>query len=109
MTDNELLEQFFHEARQMKVSDNGFSDMVMNRIPQSKTLELSTLWTLFCVFIATVLFVAFDGWQLMLNFLITVIKTTPTLNSLIMVSVSVGVVWLIAFMEILSRERYQLL
>jgi prolipoprotein diacylglyceryltransferase len=57
MTDNELIEQLFREARQMEVADNGFTERVMQRIPNEKTQTLSRLWTVFCVMVALVLFV----------------------------------------------------
>ena len=109
MTDNELLEHFFKDVHQMTIADNGFSDRVMEQIPRSNTSRLSVMWTLFCVFIAVMLFVAFDGWKLMVNYLIMAVKIQPTEHSLIMIAVSLGVVWLLAFTEVLSRERCQLI
>jgi hypothetical protein len=109
MTDNELLEQLFGPARQMTVADNGFSDRVMERIPNSSTRTLSRLWTLFCVTVATVLFVVLDGWQLVVNGLMMLLKTPPTQHGLLMMAVSAGVIWLLAFVELVSRERYRLI
>ena len=92
MTDNELLEKLFRPAREMTVADDGFSDRVLETIPNHSTRTLSRLWTLFCIVVALVLFVVFDGWQLVAG-------------SLLMLAVSAGVIWLLAFCEVFSRER----
>jgi len=109
MTDNELLEKVFQPARQMTVEDNGFSDRVMEHVPNCSTRTLSRLWTLFCVTVAVVLFLVFDGWGMVVNGLLMLLKTQPTLHGLLMIAVSVGVIWLLAFAEMVSRERYQLI
>ena len=98
MTDNELLEKLFEPARQMTVEDNGFSDRVMERIPRCSTRTLSRLWTIFCVAVAGALFVVFDGLQIVM-----LLKMQPSRDSLLMLAVSVGVIWLLAFIELTSR------
>ena len=108
MTDNELIEQLFEPARRMTVADNGFSDRVMERIPKRSARTLSRLWTVFCVAVAGALFVVFDGFQIVAHGLVMLLKTQPTQHGLLMLTVSVGVIWLLAFTELLGRERYQL-
>ena len=112
MTDNELLEKLFEPARQMTVEDNGFSDRVMERIPRRSTRTLSRLWTIFCVAVAGALFVVFDGLQVVVRGLVMLLKMQPSRDSLLMLAVSVGVIWLLAFIEltsrVTSRERIRL-
>ena len=103
MTDNELLEKLFEPARQMTVEDNGFSDRVMERIPRRSTRTLSRLWTIFCVAVAGALFVVFDGLQVVASGLVMLLKMQPSRDSLLMLAVSVGVIWLLAFIELTSR------
>lgn len=109
MTDNELLEQVFRPLRQMTVADNGFCDKVMERIPNDSMRRLSRLWTMFCVTVAAVLFVLLDGWVLVARGLVVLLKTQTTQHGLLMLAVSVGVIWLLAFYELISRERCQLI
>ena len=45
MTDNELLEKLFSEARQMEVADNGFTERVMRQVPDTRAQTFSRLWT----------------------------------------------------------------
>ena len=64
--DNRLIEAFFSEAAQQQIEDNGFTQRVMDRLPDtgvSLTHRLSRLWTLFCVVIGGVLFLVFNGWE----------------------------------------------
>lgn len=62
---DKLLEQFFADNRQ-EIADNGFTRRVMHRLP-SNSRRLSQIWTAFCFTLALVLFVAFDGLQLVLG------------------------------------------
>ena len=78
--DNDLLlKQFFSEAAQQTIDDNGFTERVMQSLPQtshglsltSRLLSLTStrtftrLWTLFCIVVFAVLFVVFRGWELL--------------------------------------------
>jgi hypothetical protein len=67
MTDNDnlLIENFFKEAAQQQIEDNGFTERVMERVVQTKpsTRRMSILWTWSCVAIALVLFVFLGGWE----------------------------------------------
>ena len=107
MTDDEqLLERFFQSAREMEVADNGFSDRVMRQVPRSNTQLLSHLWTAFCLVVATVLFVLMRGWEPVVDGLLTLLSTPPTSHNLLMLMVSMGVVGLLATVEIIHRERF---
>lgn len=67
MTDNDnlLIENFFKEAAQQQIEDNGFTERVMERVVQTKPSirRMSILWTWSCVAIALVLFVFLGGWE----------------------------------------------
>ena len=67
MTDNDnlLIENFFKEAAQQQIEDNGFTERVMERVVQTKpsTRRMSILWTWSCVAIALVLFVFLGVWE----------------------------------------------
>ena len=108
MTDKELLEQVFGPARQMTVADNGFSDRVMEKIPRHDAKRLSRLWTVFCIAVAAALFIVFGGIQLVSNGLLMLLKAPMSRDSLLMLTLSAVVVWLMAIFEVLSRERLRL-
>lgn len=105
MTDHELLEQLFRPARQMTIADDGFSDRVMEKIPNHCPRTLSRLWTIFCIVVAVLLFFVFDGWQLTAGSLLMLGKMLHTQHGLLMLAVSAGVIWLLAFCELFNRER----
>ncbi|MBP5778096.1 MAG: DUF5056 domain-containing protein [Prevotella sp.] len=66
--DNIMIEEFFKQAAQQQIEDNGFTERVMQNLPVttvSKSRRLSHLWTLFCLVIGVALFFAFGGMQLM--------------------------------------------
>ena len=63
--DNILIEDFFKQAAQQQIEDNGFTKRVMKNLPESpqeKAHRLSLLWTAFCVVLSVVLFFVFGGW-----------------------------------------------
>lgn len=92
--DNKLIEQFFREAAQQQVGDNGFSQRVMmaisveqavSRKPKAHVQWLSCLWTVFCIAAALVVFFLSQGWQVLVSYssmLVTYIevflRTAPT-------------------------------
>ena len=73
--DNLLIEDFFKQAAQQQVEDNGFTERVMASIDNAQlsihnyqfTKEkgklLSILWTCFCVAVALTLFILLGGWE----------------------------------------------
>ena len=71
MTDNnQFLEDLFKQAAQQQIEDNGFTERVMQNLPEAKTdvvRKLSRLWSLFCILVGVGLFFAFGGWQLLQN------------------------------------------
>ena len=65
--DNKMIEDFFKQAAQQQIEDNGFTERVMHSLPDRKNhvvRRLSQLWTLFCIAVAGVLFFMFGGWQM---------------------------------------------
>ena len=67
MTDNnQFLEDFFKQAAQQQIEDNGFTERVMQNLPKTDTVRrLSRLWSLFCILVGLGLFFAFGGWQVL--------------------------------------------
>ena len=66
--DNIILEDFFKQAAQQQIEDNGFTERVMQNLPKTDTVRrLSRLWSLFCILVGVGLFFAFGGWQLLQN------------------------------------------
>ena len=62
------LADLFKQAAQQQIEDNGFTERVMQNLPETNTntvRRLSRLWSLFCIFIGVGLFFAFGGWQVL--------------------------------------------
>jgi len=109
MTDDQLLEKLFQPAREMSVADDGFTERVMERIPNRQTLMFSRLWTAFCIVVATVLFFALNGWGLIVYTVQQFVCTQHTQHTLLMLIVSATVVGTVIVGEILNRERLQVI
>ena len=72
--DNRMIEDFFKQAAQQQIEDNGFTERVMHSLPDRKNhvvRRLSQLWTLFCIAVAGVLFFMFGGWQVVTGLFFT--------------------------------------
>ena len=79
--DNLLIEEFFKQAAQQQIEDNGFSKRVMESLPvsqQEKAHRLSMLWTVFCVVLSVVLFFVLGGWETLKASIIMVLQTVVT-------------------------------
>ena len=66
--DNIMIEEFFKQAAQQQIEDNGFTERVMENLPDmhlATVRRLSRLWTAFCVVIGVVLFFVFGGWEVL--------------------------------------------
>ena len=62
------LADLFKQAAQQHIEDNGFTERVMQNLPDARTdnvRRLSRLWSLFCILVALGLFFAFGGWQVL--------------------------------------------
>ena len=65
--DNIMIEEFFKQAAQQQIEDNGFTERVMMNLPETsaeRVRRLSRLWTIFCGVVGVVLFFVFGGWQI---------------------------------------------
>ena len=65
--DNIMIEEFFKQAAQQQIEDNGFTERVMMNLPetsQERVRRLSRLWTIFCGIVGVVLFFLLGGWQI---------------------------------------------
>ena len=70
--DNILIEDFFKQAAMQQIEDNGFTERVMENLPDmhlATVRRLSRLWTAFCVVIGVVLFFVFGGWEVLQSLL----------------------------------------
>ena len=66
--DNIIIEDFFKQAAQQQIEDNGFTERVMQQLPEPKrdiVRKLSRLWSLFCILVGVGLFFAFGGLDLL--------------------------------------------
>lgn len=67
-----MLKQFFEQAAQQQIEDNGFTERVMMNLPevsQSRARCYTRLWTMFCVMTAAVIFWLSSGWDIMEGFM----------------------------------------
>ena len=66
--DNIMLEEFFKQAAQQQIEDNGFTERVMMNLPDRKIeliKKMSCMWTLFCLVTGAALFFLLGGWQIL--------------------------------------------
>ena len=111
--DERMLQQFFSEAANQKIEDNGFTERVMQRVEaerQPSAIRLHTfsrLWTIFCVSVFAVLFVVFHGWDLLAVQFEVMLRTMATqsfsINLLMLFSVVFGLLF-VGTGEIISSE-----
>jgi hypothetical protein len=107
-----LLKQFFQEASQQQIADNGFTERVMQSLPQHSLLAarrrlLIRLWTVFCILVFAILFVLFDGWNLLAVQLEVMVKTmavqTINVNLLMVATILFGLLF-VGVGEVISSE-----
>ena len=114
MTDDNdiLLKQFFQEASQQQIADNGFTERVMQHLPQHSLLAahrrlLTRLWTAFCIVVFAILFVVFDGWTLLTIQLEVLVRTmavqTISINLLMVATILFGLLF-VGVGEVISSE-----
>ena len=76
--DNLLIEDFFKQAAQQQIEDNGFTEKVMAKIAESErqpsavARHWSLLWTWFCVI------VALGGWESLKASIMVLMSTALT-------------------------------
>ena len=82
--DNIMIEDFFMQAAQQQIEDNGFTERVMAQIaerekqPSAVIRHLSLLWTWFCVAVGLALFFIFGGWESLKASIMVLISTVLT-------------------------------
>ena len=115
INDNErLLQQFFSEAANQKIEDNGFTERVMQRLASANVQRsafnvqrISRLWTWFCITVFAVLFVVFHGWELLAVQLEVMLRTMATqslsINLLMLFTVVFGLLF-VGTGEVISSE-----
>ena len=105
MTDNELLEKLFSEARQMEVADNGFTQRVMQQLPQQSAYR-----PLLRSLVAVVLFVMMRGWELITFGLLMLANNLQAVkDNMILLLVLAVVGGLVCVSEVVRRERYSVI
>ena len=106
--DDLLLQQFFSEASQQQIADDGFSRRVMQHLP-SRINWFTRLWNAFCILVFVVLFVAFDGWSMLAVQLEVFVRTMAvqsfSINLLMVASVLFGLLFVGAGELIYSEVR----
>jgi hypothetical protein len=112
--DERLLQQFFSEAANQKIEDNGFTERVMQRLASANVQRsafnvqrISRLWTWFCITVFAVLFVVFHGWELLAVQLEVMLRTMATqslsINLLMLFTVVFGLLF-VGTGEVISSE-----
>ena len=112
--DERMLQQFFSEAANQKIEDNGFTERVMQQLASSNVQRssfnvqrFSKLWTIFCVSVFAILFVAFHGWELLAVQFEVMLRTMATqsfsINLMMLFSVVFGLLF-VGTGEIISSE-----
>ena len=82
MTDKDdlLIKDFFKQAAQQQIEDNGFTERVMARIAETKssTRRKTMLWTWFCVIVALAMFFILGGWESLKASIMVLMSTALT-------------------------------
>ncbi len=103
-----LLQQFFSDAAQQTIADNGFTERVMSQLPPANVKCFTRIWTACCILIAATLFTLFHGWELLLVQMEVFLRTTmadPPQVSPVMVVLTLFSLLMIGVYEVLSYER----
>ena len=81
MTDKEkiMLEDFFKQAAQQQIEDRGFTERVMQNLPERRVEQvrrLSRLWTTFCGVVGVAMFFLLGGWQVVQGWFLAAVRMT---------------------------------
>ena len=107
--DDELLEQLFRPLRTMQVTDDGFTQRVMEQLPvgsASRSVKLSRLWTIACIALAVLLFIALKGWYIIGWSIITLLNHPPSPYMLLTLVALLALTMTIVTHEVIHRYRY---
>lgn len=116
MEDNErLLQNFFSEAAGTPIADDGFTNRVMQRLPQ-RVNWFTHLWNIFCVTVFMVLFVVFRGWESLMAQFVVMMRTLMAyvmmpeplnINLSVVLSVVCGLL-LVAVIELMYSDKLKI-
>jgi polyferredoxin len=116
MEDNErLLQNFFSEVASTPVADDGFTNRVMQRLPQ-RVNWFTHLWNIFCVTVFMVLFVVFRGWESLMAQFVVMMRTLMAyvmmpeplnINLSVVLSVVCGLL-LVAVIELMYSDKLKI-
>ena len=99
-------QQFFSEAASQQIEDNGFTERVMQRLP-SRMNWFVRIWNTVCIVLFAVLFVVFNGWQLLAVHFEVMLRTLAvesfTVNPLMLAVVLFGLLF-VGVGEVISSE-----
>ena len=77
--DNILIEDFFKQAAQQQIEDRGFTERVMQNLPERRVEQvrrLSRLWTIFCGVVGVAMFFLLGGWQVVQGWFLAAVRMT---------------------------------
>lgn len=106
--DEQLLQQFFNEAAQQTIADNGFTEQVMSQLPRRSMKWFTRIWTTCCILIAAIFFYLFHGFELLLVQMEVFLRTTmaePPQVHPAMVVLAFFSLLMVGVYEIISYER----
>ena len=103
---NLLLKQFFSEAAQQTIEDNGFRERVMRQLPVRQN-RFVCLWNIACVAVFLALFIVFRGWDLSAVHFEVMLRTLSSesfsINPLMLAVVLFGLLF-VGVGEVISSE-----
>ena len=104
--DEALLERFFSEQR-AEIQDHGFSRRVMRQLP-SRNNKLNSWWTVFCVTLGIVFFIAIRGWKVLAEAITVAVRTVPAQDVFQLTPVTLAVaLGALALMFVLHRGEIE--
>ena len=107
MNDDLLLQQFFSQAAQQTIADDGFTQRVMQRLPLRMNWFVR-IWNTVCIVLFAVLFVAFRGWELLAVQLEVMLRTMSThsfsINLLMLFTIVFGLLF-VGVGEVALKEK----
>lgn len=84
-----MLDDFFKEAAEVQISDNGFTEQVLNALPESNRVEnkamrkvgqWATAWNIIFIIATIALFILMKGWNIAYDLLAALIATAHTFD-----------------------------
>ena len=104
--DEALLERFFSQQR-AEIQDHGFSRRVMRQLP-SRNNKLNRWWTVFCVTLGIVFFIAIRGWKVLAEAITVAVRTVPAQDVFQLTPVTLAVaLGALALMFVLHRVEIE--